>query len=145
MGYLHIILWKKMFCGKKVTKLPDLTVDLLWFLSGKYREEERRTIHYRLHTQLYVNCFSILFFWSRWELIWMPVPYIVCIYMCFRILDVLIAPVWKLNNRQAFLNPWPTLQHNMRMGGGGCLTHSQCRKYSTLTEDSLFLCTHILF
>jgi hypothetical protein len=26
MGYLHIILWKKMFCAKKVTKLPDLTV-----------------------------------------------------------------------------------------------------------------------
>ncbi len=31
MGYLHIIFWKKMFCAKKVTKLPDLTVlvDLL--------------------------------------------------------------------------------------------------------------------
>jgi hypothetical protein len=26
MGYLHIILWKKMFCAKKVMKLPDLTV-----------------------------------------------------------------------------------------------------------------------
>ncbi len=26
MGYLHIILWKKMLCAKKVTKLPDLTV-----------------------------------------------------------------------------------------------------------------------
>ncbi len=25
MGYLHEILWKKMFCAKKVTKLPDLT------------------------------------------------------------------------------------------------------------------------
>jgi hypothetical protein len=25
-GYLHEILWKKMFCAKKVTKLPDLTV-----------------------------------------------------------------------------------------------------------------------
>ncbi len=26
MGYLLEILWKKMFCAKKVTKLPDLTV-----------------------------------------------------------------------------------------------------------------------
>jgi hypothetical protein len=26
MGYLHEILWKKMFCAEKVTKLPDLTV-----------------------------------------------------------------------------------------------------------------------
>jgi len=26
MGYLHEISWKKMFCAKKVTKLPDLTV-----------------------------------------------------------------------------------------------------------------------
>jgi hypothetical protein len=26
IGYLHEILWKKMFCAKKVTKLPDLTV-----------------------------------------------------------------------------------------------------------------------
>jgi hypothetical protein len=30
MGYLHIILWKKMFCGKKVTKLPDLTVHVYY-------------------------------------------------------------------------------------------------------------------
>ncbi len=27
MGYLHIILWKKLVCAKKVTKLPDLTVN----------------------------------------------------------------------------------------------------------------------
>jgi hypothetical protein len=26
VGYLHEISWKKMFCAKKVTKLPDLTV-----------------------------------------------------------------------------------------------------------------------
>jgi hypothetical protein len=26
IGYLHKIWWKKMFCAKKVTKLPDLTV-----------------------------------------------------------------------------------------------------------------------
>jgi hypothetical protein len=26
IGYLHEILWKKIFCAKKVTKLPDLTV-----------------------------------------------------------------------------------------------------------------------
>ncbi len=29
MGYPHEILWKKMFCAKKVTKLPDLTVLIL--------------------------------------------------------------------------------------------------------------------
>ncbi len=27
---LHEILWKKMFCAKKVTKLPDLTVCFYW-------------------------------------------------------------------------------------------------------------------
>ncbi len=32
MGYLHIILCKKMFCAKKVTKLPELTV--LSFIGG---------------------------------------------------------------------------------------------------------------
>jgi hypothetical protein len=26
IGYRHEILWKIMFCAKKVTKLPDLTV-----------------------------------------------------------------------------------------------------------------------
>ncbi len=33
--YLHEILWEKMFCAKKVTKLPDLTV-------GKYLYDKRR-------------------------------------------------------------------------------------------------------
>jgi hypothetical protein len=28
IGYLREILWKKMFCAKKVTKLPDLMVGI---------------------------------------------------------------------------------------------------------------------
>jgi hypothetical protein len=41
MGFLHIILWKKMFCAKKVTKLPDLTVirrqvNLYWVCTWEY-------------------------------------------------------------------------------------------------------------
>jgi len=37
MWYLHIILWKKMFCAKKVTKLPDLTVPIYILGSKEYR------------------------------------------------------------------------------------------------------------
>ncbi len=37
------------------------------------------------------------------------------VFMCFYILIALIVPVWKLNYRQAFLNPWPTLHHNVRI------------------------------
>ena len=33
IGYLHEILWKKMFCAKMVTKLPDLTVLTIFALS----------------------------------------------------------------------------------------------------------------
>jgi hypothetical protein len=35
IGYLHEILWKKMFSAKKVTKLPDLTVHQAGFIEGQ--------------------------------------------------------------------------------------------------------------
>jgi hypothetical protein len=41
MGYLHIILWKKMFCAKKVTKLPDLTVHIHCTAVGVTQQEPK--------------------------------------------------------------------------------------------------------
>ncbi len=52
MGYLHEIWWKKMFCAKKVTKLPDLTVPYMphldaiitWNIAHSLGRLERWTI-----------------------------------------------------------------------------------------------------
>ncbi len=62
MGSLHEILWKKMFCAKKVTKLPDLTVPFrfllistmyLWAGEGGWREGDGiYTVQVQLEFQL---------------------------------------------------------------------------------------------
>ncbi len=79
--------------------------------------KERGTIHsvYTLHST-YVKCIPLLFFLSRWELLGMPcLCHTMYVFICFCILILLIVPALKLNNRQAFLNPWPTLQLNVRI------------------------------
>ncbi len=76
-----------------------------------------RTIHsvYTLHST-YVNCIPIIFFLSRWELLGMPcLCHTMYVFICFCILILLIVPAWKLDKRQAFVNPWPTLQLNVRI------------------------------
>jgi hypothetical protein len=45
MEYLHKTLCKKMFCGKKVTKLPDLTVSLILNLLNLQDNFKRALIH----------------------------------------------------------------------------------------------------
>ena len=38
---------KKMFCAKKVTKLPDLTVGHIWFLNFEWLEKLLKDVFYK--------------------------------------------------------------------------------------------------
>jgi hypothetical protein len=60
---------------------------------------------------------SLLYFSGRgenWELLGMPVPYNVCIYM-FLYLNCTHNSCLKIKWLASFLSPWPTLHHNVKI------------------------------